>query len=154
MTRAERRIAASLLLLPVFTAPSIAHADEVDGETEGVQVGVNITPLECVADCGGGGQQPGGGIPVTGLTFDATTFLWLAVALLAAGVAVLVWRRFLASPREATVRAASDAYYVVSGRHADAADAGLPPSTTSAIPSRGDAPDRRVERGGSQCPNR
>jgi hypothetical protein len=151
--RAARRVAASLALLPLFAAPSVAHADEVDGETEGVRVGVNITPLECVADCGGG-QQPGGGMPVTGLTFDASTFVWLAVALLAAGVAVLVWRRVAASSREATVRDASGAYYVVSGRHADAAEAGLPPSTTTAIPSRGDAPDRRVERGGSQCPNR
>ena len=143
--------AASALLLAAVLVPSAARADELDDE--GVRVDVEISPLECVTNCvpgtpgapGGGGGSP---LPATGADLP-TLFIWLALVLLAAGVALVVWRRVHRSPSRTRAAAGSAPYYVVSGRRSGAARAGhLSPSRASG-PSQGDSSGRDVERSGS-----
>ena len=134
MSRAQRVLAASGLILAAVLAPAPALADDIETGSEGVLVTVDIEPLRCVVDCGGGP------LPATGADYPLL-FLWLALVLVAAGTALVVGRRIRAFSIVVERARVTSPYYVLSGRHADGAAEGLP-STDATVPSRGDAPGR------------
>jgi hypothetical protein len=68
-----------------------AAADDADIGSGSVGITVLIEPLECAADCGGG-PFPGIDLPATGLA-SPDSLLWIASALLAAGVVLALWAR-------------------------------------------------------------
>jgi LPXTG-motif cell wall-anchored protein len=133
VSRVSRMAAASALIVAAVLAPGAALADEIEG-SGGVLVTVEIDPIRCAVDCGGGV------LPTTGADYPAL-FVWLALVLVAAGTALLIGRRVRASQSGSRDAPGVAPYYVLSGRHADDAAEGLP-FTDAAVPSRGDAPGR------------
>ncbi len=125
--------AASVLLL----LPSAAHADEVDPTPGEIGLTVEIAPLPCVGECAGGV------LPATGADVPSL-LVWLALAVIAAGVTLVTARRIRASPAAARGTTPPAPYYVVSGRRAQHAHDGLP-SSPHATALRGDAGDRRID---------
>ncbi|MGA7148870.1 MAG: LPXTG cell wall anchor domain-containing protein [Microbacterium sp.] len=140
--------AASALLVTAVFVPSAARADELDDT--GVRVDVEISPLECVIDCvpSTPGIPGGSPLPATGADLPAL-FVWLALCLLAAGVALVVRSRIHRMPSPERAAADSASYYVVSGRRSGAARAGHIASSRASGPSQGDSSGRDVERSGS-----
>jgi LPXTG-motif cell wall-anchored protein len=146
--RLRHTAAASALLLTAVLVPSAARADELDDT--GVRVDVEISPLECVTNCvpgtpGNPGSPGGSPLPATGADLPML-FIWLAFALLAAGVALVVWRRVHRTPSFGRAASPSAPYYVVSGRRSGAARAGHISSSRASDPSQGDSSGRDVER--------
>ena len=144
MIRPRHAAAASALLLTAILVPSAARADELDDT--GVRVDVEFSPLECVSNCvpvtpGTPGGSP---LPATGADFPIL-FLWLALVLIAAGIAFLAARRLRASPAAQQGTLPRGLYYVVSGRRAQQAHDALPSSSHTTASSRGVAGDRRVD---------
>ena len=93
--------------------PDVARAEGIERESSGVLVTVDITPLECMRGCGGD-------LPATGAELP-TLLLWLALALVAAGLALIATRRLAAPPGSVRAVRTTSPYYVVSGRRAEVA---------------------------------
>src|SRR4051812_44858727 len=111
--------AAILALLPV----SAAIAAEQDQASHGIEISVVITPLQaCIGACSGAGA--GGDLPATGATFPAL-LIWLAAALLAAGLAFALWHRLRPAGAGWRIGERSTPYPDVSGRRATSTDAEL-----------------------------
>lgn len=139
--------------LAAVLTPLAATAAEV--ESDGVRVDVEITPRECVVDCGGGVVPPdvpaGPGVPgLPGLPhLPATGYelplvgVWLAALLVAAGIALIVLRRAnaVAALDSGSPHAAPNLYHVDSGSRRGVAPGG-PAGLSGAADSRhsADAP--------------
>lgn len=139
--------AASALLVASVLAPAAARAEEMNDST-GVTITVDIAPLECVRNCGGGGALPPTGAEVPSM------LVWLAFALLAAGIALVVWRLRRARLSAVPATVARDPYYVVSRRRDVSARREASSASDGTSATRGYAGDRDSERGEGQCPNR
>src|SRR6478736_6621190 len=89
---------AASAVLALFPVGAALAADRHDNGSEGVEISVLIAPLQaCVGACSGGGGQAGGGagtgaLPPTGGALPLTAF-WIAAALLAIGLAFVLWQR-------------------------------------------------------------
>lgn len=139
MKRTPRLLTASVLAASTLLLPTAARADEVERESTGVLVRVDISPLECLQNCGGGD------LPATGA--EAPSLLvWVALALVAGGIALFFARRVRASAPVVRVSTASSPYDVHSGRRAEIANEGRPSSSNASAPSPGgDAVGRQIE---------
>src|SRR4051794_34590472 len=137
--------AAILALLPV----SAAIAAEQDQASHGIEISVVITPLQaCIGACSGAGA--GRDLPATGGSFP-TLLIWLAAALLTAGLAIAVWHRLRPAGVGWRIGERSNPYADVNGRRAMSTDAELATrADRSAALGEDSGPDG--ERGDPQCP--
>ena len=128
------------------SVPAAAHAADPEIDSNGILISVVIEPLECAAGCGGE-------LPATGAAMPSLA-MWLGVALLVAGAALLLRRAVLRRWSGVAFTASANPYYVVSGHRTDSTHGGRAfPSSTSS-PRGDDAGARDFERGDGQCPNR
>ena len=136
-------------VLALFPVGAAIAADRQDYGSEGVQISVLIKPLQaCVGACaGGGGAGSGSGtgaLPATGGAFPLS-FLWIATALLAVGLAFVLWQRMRVVGVDGRVL----------GRRSTARVGGLPTAAQSARADQsltlGDGSGPDGERGDPQC---